>query len=111
VSGREVVQVYLSAPVVKIDKPVKELKAFGKTKLLKPGESETMEFTLTKRGLASFDTDSSPWTAEASEYNVQIGASSSDIRQSAVFTLKEGILVKQVSRPLTPPIVINTIKQ
>ncbi|MBN2419081.1 MAG: glycoside hydrolase family 3 C-terminal domain-containing protein, partial [Deltaproteobacteria bacterium] len=53
--GREVVQVYISAPAAKIRKPSKELKAFGKTKLLDPGESQIMSFTLSPRSLASFD--------------------------------------------------------
>jgi beta-glucosidase len=110
VPGREVVQVYLSAPAKKINKPVKELKAFGKTKLLKPGESETMTFTLTGRSLASFDTDSSSWMAEAGEYKVLIGASSRDIRQSAVFGLKKDIALKEVSRALVPQMEINSIK-
>ncbi len=108
--GREVIQVYVSAPSGKLNKPVKELKAFGKTKLLSPGESETMTFTLNQRSLASFDTDSCSWMAEAGEYKVQVGASSRDIRQSALFSLKEDIMVKQVSRALVPSMKINVMK-
>ncbi len=59
IPGREIVQVYISAPAVKINKPVKGLKAFGKTKLLKPDESETLTFNLNRRSLASSDTGSS----------------------------------------------------
>ena len=108
--GREVVQVYVSAPSGKINKPVKELKAFAKTKLLKPEETETMTFTLTRRSLASFDTVSSSWMAEAGEYKILAGASSKDIRQSDVFSLNKDIMVKRISRALVPSMEINKIK-
>ena len=102
VPGREVVQIYVSAPSGKINKPLKELRAFGKTKLLAPGEKETVAFTLTDRGLASFCTEGSSWIMEPGQYTVLAGASSKDIRQSVSFTLKEEIIVKKESRALKP---------
>lgn len=85
-SGREVVQLYLSAPGQSMPKPAIELKGFAKTKSLSPGESETVSFTLTARDLASFDEGASAWVAEAGTYTVRIGASSEDLRQMATFT-------------------------
>jgi len=85
--GREVAQLYLSAPGKSMPKPALELRAFGKTKLLKPGESETLSFTLVPRDLASFDEATSSWLAEAGTYTVKAGASSEDLRQTATFTL------------------------
>jgi beta-glucosidase len=84
-TGREVVQLYLSAPGKVAPKPALELRAFAKTKALKPGESQTLSFTLTARDLASFDEASSSWLAEAGTYTVKVGASSEDIRQTATF--------------------------
>ena len=85
IAGREVVQLYLSAPGKSLPKPALELKGFAKTKLLKPGESQTVSFTLQTRDLASFDAASSSWVAEAGSYTVKVGASSEDIRQTASF--------------------------
>jgi beta-glucosidase len=100
-AGREVVQIYLSAPKGQLNKPAKELKAFGKTGLLKPGETETLSFVLDERSLASFDTETSTWVAEAGKYDVKAGASSKDIRQQATFSLGKKLLLKKVNRALS----------
>jgi beta-glucosidase len=101
-AGREVVQLYLSAPGKVAPKPAVELKGFAKTKTLNPGESETVSFTLTPRDLASFDEPSSSWVAEAGTYTVKIGASSEDIRQTATFTVPREEKVATVSTSVGP---------
>ncbi|MCG6924110.1 MAG: glycoside hydrolase family 3 C-terminal domain-containing protein [Acidobacteria bacterium] len=88
-AGREVVQLYVSAPGKDLPKPAIELRAFGKTRTLQPGESETLSFTLTARDLASFDEASSSWRVEPGAYAVKVGASSEDVRQTATFTKAE----------------------
>lgn len=102
VAGREVVQLYLSAPSEDLDKPSAELKGFGKTRVLAPGEIQTLTFELTPRSLASFDPSLSAWMAAAGEYTVRVGASSRDIRQSGTFSLAKSIKVKEESRALIP---------
>lgn len=80
VEGKEVVQVYASAPASQLDKPVKELKAYAKTKSLKPGDSETLTMVINAADLASFVEESNSWEVEAGTYKFLIGASSRDIK-------------------------------
>jgi beta-glucosidase len=101
-AGKEVVQLYLAAPRKEIDKPLQELKGFGKTKLLKPGESQTLTFVLDERSLASFWSGIDAWVADKGEYEVRIGASSKDIRLKDKFTLPEQIIVEKVHDVLYP---------
>jgi beta-glucosidase len=110
VAGREVAELYLTAPAKTLDKPAKELKGFAKTKLLAPGESQTLEFTLDPKSLASFDPTPSAWVADAGKYEVKVGASSADIRQTASFTLAKDLVVKKESRSLVPKQKIAEIK-
>ncbi|MBN1974983.1 MAG: glycoside hydrolase family 3 C-terminal domain-containing protein [Sedimentisphaerales bacterium] len=109
-AGREVVQVYLSAPAVKLNKPGEELAAFGKTKLLQPGASETLNFDLNARDLASFDTASSSWIAENGNYVVKVGASSRNIKGTASFALDKELVVKKESKALSPQKQINVMR-
>lgn len=96
VAGKEVVQLYLSAPDNLVDKPESELKAFGKTQLLEPGKSETLTFTLKSKDLASFVDKQSAWVAEKGTYTVKIGASSLDIRLTDTFSVSSDIVAEKV---------------
>jgi len=110
VAGREVVQLYLSAPSTRIDKPESELKGFAKTKLLQPGESQTLTFVLDTKSLASFDTKSSAWVADAGKYTVKIGSSSVNISQTAAFELGKYMIVDKESAALSPKVEIKELK-
>lgn len=89
VEGREVVQVYISAPGGGLQKPSRELKAFGKTGTLAPGQSETLSFTFTLYDLASFNPSANRWESAEGEYKVGFGRNVSDIPLSVSFTLDE----------------------
>lgn len=97
-AGKEVVQLYLSAPSQSIDKPKEELKAFAKTKELKPGESTTLQLTIAPKDLASFLESKNAWVAEAGTYKVVIGASSLDIKNTTEFTVAKEITVEKVKK-------------
>lgn len=78
--GKEVVQLYVSAPEQELDMPEKELRAFAKTKELNPGESETVTLTVNENDLASFNEQCNSWITAPGTYRFKIGASSRDIR-------------------------------
>ncbi len=88
-AGKEIAQVYVTAPKGSIDKPAQELKAFAKTALLQPGESQTLTMTIAKIDLASFNEKESSWIADAGTYTFKVGASSRDIKGSAQLKLKK----------------------
>ena len=110
VAGKEVAELYLSAPRKTLDKPAEELKGFAKTGLLQPGGSETLTFVLDGKSLASFYTDQSAWIADSGEYTVKIGASSEDIKLSKTFNLPKQILVEKVHKALAPTVAIDELK-
>jgi beta-glucosidase len=110
IAGKEVVQLYLSAPSNKMFKPESELKGFEKTRMLQPDESQTLTFIVDKRKLASFDTSTSAWIAEAGKYVIKIGASSINSKLSGSFNLAKEFIVKQDSKALAPPEPVNELK-
>ena len=89
VAGKEVVEVYVSAPAGGLEKPVRELKAFDKTKLLAPGESETLTFSITPYELASFNIDANEWQTAAGVYTVYFAKNADDTATSAKVNVKK----------------------
>ena len=89
VAGKEVVELYVSAPAGGLDKPVRELKGFAKTRELRPGESQTVTIKVSNYDIASFNDANSAWEAPAGTYKVQFGASVADIRATADYKLKK----------------------
>ena len=87
IAGREVVELYVAAPAGGLEKPICELKAFAKTKLLAPGQSETLTMKVSAYEMASFNEEHSAWETAAGKYLVLIGASVNDIRAAAPFHL------------------------
>ena len=109
VSGKEVAQVYVAAPKGKLEKPAQELKAFAKTRELKPGESQTLTMTIPVRDLASFDEAGSQWLTEAGTYTFNIGANSRDIAVSAQLKIAE--YTEKTTNALAPQQPLNLLKQ
>jgi beta-glucosidase len=108
-AGKEVAQVYVSAPKGKLEKPEKELKAFAKTKQLKPGESETLKMIIDRRDLASFDDSQSKWIGDAGTYTFKVGDNVEDIKGSCTLSLKA--YEEKVTNVLAPQQPLTLLKQ
>lgn len=106
-AGQESLQIYVAAPQASHNTPVKELRAFAKTKLLRPGDSQTLRVHLEPMDWASYDVKTARWMIPAGSYQLMVGASSQDIRGTLSFEQKQAIVVQQVSPQLRPeaPIV------
>jgi len=107
VEGKEVLQVYSSAPQGKLGKPARELVAFGKTRLLQPGESQRMILTFRLGDLASYDdlgkVAKSAYVLEKGEYHFYVGTSVRDtVKAEYVLLLTEDMVVEQLSSKMAP---------
>ena len=101
-AGKESVQVYVKAPAGGLEKPVKELKAFAKTKLLQPGESEVVTLSWKLMDMASLNEKSSSWELPKGTYQWMVGASSADVRCTVTQKVSKAQKVK-VHNAMIPP--------
>lgn len=102
--GKEVVELYVSAPSGSLEKPARELKAFAKTRELKPNQSETLTMKLSLYDLASYNERTQAWETAAGKYTIGFGASVEDIRATASYSLSKQHTVKchDVMKPNMP---------
>ncbi len=100
VAGKEVIQLYYSAPQGALGKPARELAAFKKTKLLTPGDSETVVLSFDVESMASFDDlgkiSKSAYVLEAGNYEFWLGTSVRNAEKLAFeYVVKESIVTEQ----------------
>jgi beta-glucosidase len=100
--GKEVVQLYVSAPAGDLVKPEQELKAFAKTRLLEPGESETLVLKLNADDLASFSEAENAWIITPGAYVLRIGSSSRNIHSELRLDNVSGRVVTKVHDVMRP---------
>lgn len=91
--GKEVAQVYVSAPSGKMDKEYQSLVAFGKTKELAPGEQDTLDLTFDMAEFGSFDEKTASYVLEKGDYIVRLGNSSRNTVPIAVITLDDHVVI------------------
>jgi len=108
-AGKEIAEVYVTAPKGKEDKPAQELKAFAKTRTLQPGESQTLTMAIEKSDLASFNEKASAWIVDPGTYTFRIGISSRDIKGVAKINVK-GMEIK-AHNVLRPIVKLNILTQ
>jgi beta-glucosidase len=85
--GAEVVELYIHDGHAKIDRPLRELKGFKRVEL-KAGEAKTVEFRLGREDLSYWSPEKKTWVADPGKFEIQLGASSRDIRLRAPLELK-----------------------
>lgn len=88
VEGKEVVQLFVHDGHSQIDRPEKELKGYEKLSLL-PGETKTATFALDQRSFAYYDADAHDWVVEPGTFDILLGSSSRDIRQTGELNIAE----------------------
>ena len=101
--GKEVVQVYVSCPEGKLDKPYQDLAGFVKTPLLAPGETQQVSVSFSMKELASYDEESAAWILEKGNYVIRVGNSSVNTEVAAMAVLEESIKVLQVRNTCGKP--------
>lgn len=94
-AGKEVIQLYVSKPSVKLDQPYQELAAFAKTSELKPSENEEVTLTFSLRDLAAYDEELASYVLEKGVYWLRIGNSSEDTVVCAGLKLDADVIVKE----------------
>lgn len=109
-TGKEVVQVYYSAPQGKLGKPARELVAYKKTNLLAPGESQAITLTFPIANMASYDdlgkVQKSAYILEKGVYAFHIGTSVRDtVQADFVYTEKEDRIVTQLTSYCAPAVL------
>ena len=103
VSGKEVVQAYVSCPVGKLHKEYQRLVAFAKTPVLAPDEVTTLTLSFDMTQAASFDERLSRWVLEAGDYVLRLG-NASDCTQVATAIALEELVVTEVCQKLCAPV-------
>ena len=103
-TGKEVVQVYLSAPAENWDQPYQQLKGYVKTSALAPGQSETVQVTIPTWLLASYDESTARYILEAGEYIVRAGNSSRNTHVAGKLAVAEELITAQYTNilPILP---------
>ncbi len=109
-SGREVVQVYVTAPEGRLPQPYQELKGYGKTKLLTPGESELLDIVIPTESLASFDTQKAAYVMEPGDYLLRMGCHSRKTEVVGILRLDGEAVVRQVRNEFWPDHPLGLLK-
>jgi beta-glucosidase len=108
-AGRETVQVYVSQPQGKLDKPYQVLAGFAKTKELAPWQEEVLEVRFPIRALASYDEESAAYVLEAGTYYVRVGNHSRNTHIAAALELDETIVTEQLQNKVRPDAELSVV--
>ena len=90
-AGKEVVQIYASLPQTEVKKEYRRLVGYAKTKLLQPGETETLRITVGQKELAYFSEEKHQWIVEKGTYGIWTGNSSVSLEYSRTVKVEQSV--------------------
>ena len=90
-AGKEVVQIYASLPQTEVKKEYRRLVGYAKTKLLQPGETETLRITVGQKELAYFSEEKHQWIVEKGTYGIWTGNSSVSLEYSSTVKVEQSV--------------------
>lgn len=95
-AGKEIVQVYWSAPTGKLDQPYQQLGGFAKTGELQPQEEAEVTVTFATASMASYDTAQAAYLMEPGQYMIRVGNCSRNTKICGIILLNEAVVTEQV---------------
>lgn len=101
-AGREVVQVYCSAPIGEIEKPYQELAGYAKTKKLYPGEEQKIEISFPVTSMASYDEERAAYVLEQGEYIIRVGSHSRSTHVAGILELDREVITETLTNRIKP---------
>ncbi len=99
--GKQVVQLYVSKPQTRVEKPIRELIAFGKTRMLASGESDRLILSAEERNLDTFSTPAQAYLIEAGTYTLYLGEDAENVRKIGSFEIGETIVSRKTRVHMT----------
>ena len=108
-AGKEVVEVYFSAPDGALEKPYQELATYGKTDTLAPGESQELTLSYATTEMSSYSEDLAAYVMENGDYVVRVGNSSRNTSVEAVINLDSNKVTEQLSNQMVQDEEIDTL--
>ncbi len=102
-AGKEVVQIYVSAPQGTLDKPYQELKGFQKTNEIAAGECEEATVTFPITSLTSFSEEKEAYVLEKGDYVIRVGNCSDNTVIAGILTLTEDVVTEEVKHVCGTP--------
>lgn len=105
--GKEVVQVYYSAPEGRLDKPYQELAAYAKTRELEPGKEQELSISFDTASMASFDEGSASYVLEKGKYDIRVGNCSRNTQIAGAVALCEDAVTERARNICQGSVVVE----
>lgn len=103
VAGKEVVQIYFSAPDGKLEKPAKELAAYAKTDMLEPGQAQTLTISYRTDDMSSYDEQRAAYILEPGDYGIYAGNTIKNVKEAGSYKVNSERITEQLTNQVGLP--------